>query len=88
MFAVRYYAVNVADETYYQIEVYTDDHIYHFTAGVNPDSDWELTSDEEHYFQRVPLTEFSLNEERVGAWETKLDEIDAYDQALSELANH
>lgn len=87
LFAVRYYVVNDADKTYYQIEVYTDNHIYHFTAGTNPDSDWTLTSDEEHYFQQVPLTEYRLNEERVGAWETKLDEIDAYDQALSEMAN-
>lgn len=46
-----------------------------------------LTDTEEHFFQQVPLTEYSLNEERVGAWETKLDEIDAYDQALSEMAN-
>ncbi|RDF15331.1 phage portal protein [Levilactobacillus brevis] len=87
LFAVRYYVVKVADETNYQVEVYTDKNIYHFTAGDEPDSDWNLTDTEEHFFQQVPLTEYSLNEERVGAWETKLDEIDAYDQALSEMAN-
>ncbi|GHP12986.1 phage portal protein [Lentilactobacillus fungorum] len=87
LFAVRYYVVNVADETYYQVEVYTDNHIYYFNCKDNPDSDWTLDHSDEHFFKEVPLIEYRLNEERVGAWETKLDELDAYDQALSEMAN-
>lgn len=87
LFAVRYYVVNLAEQSYYQIEVYTDDMIYYFGAGDAPDSGWTLSQKQSHHFNGVPITEYSLNEERIGKWEPKLDEIDGYDQALSEMAN-
>lgn len=87
LFAVRYYAVNVMDQVNYQIEVYTNDHVYYYTAGDNPSSGWVLGNESEHSFGDVPLVEYILNDEHVGVWEPKLDEIDAYDQALSEMAN-
>ncbi|MCT3287014.1 phage portal protein [Lactiplantibacillus pentosus] len=46
-----------------------------------------LSNESEHSFGDVPLVEYILNDEHVGVWEPKLDEIDAYDQALSEMAN-
>lgn len=87
LFAVRYYVVNLADQSYYQIEVYTDTQVFYFDAGSAPDSGWDLSQKVKHQFNGVPITEFSLNEERIGKWEPKLDEIDGYDQALSEMAN-
>lgn len=87
LFGVRYYAVNVLGELSYQVEVYTDDHIYYYSAGSKVDSDWELVDSVEHYFQMVPLTEFKMNEERIGLWEPELDKIDTVDQSLSEMAN-
>lgn len=87
LFGVRYYVVNVMDQTNYMVEVYTDSQVFYFTAGDQPNSDWTLTQQVPHYFQAVPLTEFELNEERMGLWERKLDEIDGYDQSLSEMAN-
>ena len=87
LFAVRYYAVNVMDQVNYMIEVYTADHIYYYTAGDDPSSGWESSDDSDHAFGSVPLIEYVLNDEHVGVWEPKLDEIDAYDQALSEMAN-
>ena len=87
LFGVRVYAVNYLNQTNYEVEVYTDDMCYYFEAGDDPASGWTLVEADKHYFQQVPLTEYVLNEERVGAWEPKLDEIDGYDQSLSEMAN-
>ncbi|VDG31400.1 SPP1 family phage portal protein [Lactobacillus buchneri CD034] [Lactiplantibacillus mudanjiangensis] len=87
LFAVRYYAVNVMDQVNYQIEIYTSDYIYYYQAGDNPASDWKLVLKVEHSFGDVPLIEYALNDEHVGVWEPKLDEIDEYDQSLSEMAN-
>ncbi|WP_282804034.1 phage portal protein [Secundilactobacillus kimchicus] len=87
LFGVRYYEVTVADQSHYEIEVYTDTKVYYFKAGDDPASAWTLTDQTQHYFGSVPLIEYSLNEERTGKWEPKLDEIDGYDQAISEMAN-
>lgn len=87
LFAVRYYAVNVADQTNYQVEVYTDASIYYYTAQQDPSTGWKFDRQESHDFGGVPIVEYKLNDERVGKWEPKLDEIDGIDQALSEMAN-
>ncbi|MFC6180338.1 phage portal protein [Lactiplantibacillus daowaiensis] len=87
LFAVRYYAVNVRDETSYRIEVYTKDHIFYFKAGEDPASGWTLDDNAEHLLGSVPLIEYSINDERSGIFETQMDNIDAYDIAKSEMAN-
>ncbi|GAY74269.1 phage portal protein [Lentilactobacillus kosonis] len=35
----------------------------------------------------MPLTEFKMNEERVGLWEPDLDKMDSYDLLISEMVN-
>lgn len=87
LFAVRYYAVNFKDDMTYRIEVYTDQYIYYFSSGGEPESDWEFKSKDEHFFGEVPINEIDANEERVGKWEPQLDMIDARDKSLSEMAN-
>lgn len=87
LFAIRYYAVNFKDEMTYRIEVYTDSHIYYFSADGEPEDDWEYKSNDEHFFGEVPINEIDANEERVGKWEPQLDMIDARDKSLSEMAN-
>ncbi len=88
LFAVRYYLMDYMDQSVFYIDVYTDDTIYHFKSATNPNGGLEVASaSESHQFGQVPMTEYSLNDNRMGAWESKLDTIDSYDKALSGMAN-
>lgn len=90
LFGVRYYVVNYDNQDQYYVDVYTADTTYHFrssTTSESPDGDYTLIDQENTNFGAVPLTEFVNNENRTGDWEAKLDEIDAYDLAMSEMAN-
>ena len=90
LFGVRYYVVNYDNQNQYYIDVYTADTTYHFessTTSESPNGDYTLLGSESTSFGAVPLTEFANNEDRTGDWEAKLDEIDAYDLAMSEMAN-
>lgn len=90
LFGVRYYVVNYNNEQQYYIDVYTADMTYHFqssTQSESPNGDYTLLGKETTSFGAVPLTEFLNNENKTGDWEAKLDEIDAYDLAMSEMAN-
>lgn len=90
LFGVRYYVVNYDNQDQYYVDVYTVDTTYHFkssTTSESPSGDYTLIDQESTNFGAVPLTEFINNENRTGDWEAKLDEIDAYDLAMSEMAN-
>lgn len=90
LFGVRYYMVNYDNKQQYYVDVYTDDMTYHFrsnTANEDNSGDYTLLEKETTSFSAVPLTEFINNENKTGDWESKLDEIDAYDLAMSEMAN-
>lgn len=90
LFGVRYYVVNYDNQNQYYIDVYTAYTTYHFessTTSESPSGDYTLIGQENTNFGSVPLTEFINNENRTGDWEAKLDEIDAYDLAMSEMAN-
>lgn len=90
LFGVRYYVVNYDNQEQYYIDVYTADTTYHFESSTTSESssgDYTLIGQESTNFGAVPLTEFINNENRTGDWEAKLDEIDAYDLAMSEMAN-
>lgn len=90
LFGVRYYVVNYDNKDQYYVDVYTADTTYHFKSNDIAQSstdDYELIDQESTNFGGVPLTEYINNEDRTGDWESKLDEIDAYDLALSEMAN-
>lgn len=87
LFAVRYYMVNFMDQVVYYVEVYTDEKVYYFTSDDSPIGNYNLTDQQEHYFQSVPINEYQLNDDRLGSWEIKLDEFDALDKSISEMAN-
>ena len=90
LFGVRYYVVNYDNQEQYYVDVYTADTTYHFKSAdisAAPSGNYTLLSQESTSFGAVPLTEFDNNENRTGDWEAKLDEIDAYDLAMSEMAN-
>ncbi|UQS85774.1 phage portal protein (plasmid) [Apilactobacillus apisilvae] len=85
--AIRYYLVDYVGEQSYNIEVYTADKIYYFDGGSDPSSDLNLIDIEDNKFSEVPITEFEMNDERMGLWEPVKDYIDSYDKSLSEMAN-
>lgn len=91
LFGVRYYTVEYNSSTISYVDVYTADTTYHFMSedglATQSGSDYQLVSQEQTSFGAVPLTEYINNENKTGDWESKLDEIDAYDLAMSEMAN-
>lgn len=88
LFAVRYYAYEFNDETVYYADVYTSSKLYHYKMqAANADGKMEYLSDDNLSFDQVPIIEYFNNENRVGDWEQKIDNIDAYDLAMSEMAN-
>lgn len=91
LFGVRYYTVEYNSRTISYVDVYTADMTYHFMSEdgltTQSGSDYQLVSQEQTSFGSVPLTEYVNNESKTGDWESKLDEIDAYDLAMSEMAN-
>lgn len=88
LFAVRYYAYEFNDETVYYADVYTSNKLYHYKMQTaNTDGKMEYLSDDDLSFDQVPIIEYYNNENRVGDWEQKIDNIDAYDLAMSEMAN-
>lgn len=91
LFGVRYYTVEYNSSTISYVDVYTADMTYHFMSEdgltTQSGSDYQLVSQEQTSFGAVPLTEYINNENKTGDWESKLDEIDAYDLAMSEMAN-
>lgn len=91
LFGVRYYTVEYNSRTISYVDVYTADMTYHFMSEdgltTQSGSDYQLVSQEQTSFGAVPLNEYVNNESKTGDWESKLDEIDAYDLAMSEMAN-
>lgn len=90
LFGVRYYVVNYDNKQTYFVDVYTDNTVYHYQSNdiaASAAGEYKLLDQEQHNFGAVPLTEYVNNENRTGDWESKLDEIDAYDLAMSEMAN-
>ncbi len=88
LFAVRYYAYEFNDETVYYADVYTSSKLYHYKMQTaNAGGKMEHLSDDDLSFDQVPIIEYYNNENRVGDWEQKIDNIDAYDLAMSEMAN-
>ena len=88
LFGVRYYMVDYDNKQTYYVDVYTANMTYHLkTTDLSVNGNYSLLSKESTSFGAVPLTEFINNENKTGDWESKLDEIDAYDLAMSEMAN-
>ncbi|KXT79579.1 Phage portal [Streptococcus oralis] len=88
LMAVNYYDIDYGDgKRKTIIKVYTANRIYTYEwYSMKPDS-MKLVDELEHYFNGVPVNEYSNNEEQLGSFESVLDNIDAYDLSQSELAN-
>lgn len=70
------------------VRVYSDDMIYTYVDDNQNKVGLRLVDKPvQHYLKGVPINEFKNNEDRTGAYESVLDDIDAYDLSQSELAN-
>ena len=70
------------------VRVYSDDMIYTYVDDNQNKVGLRLIDEPvQHYLKGVPINEFKNNEDRTGAYESVLDDIDAYDLSQSELAN-
>ena len=88
LFGVYYYMVNYNDKPQFYVTAYTANKVYHYEPINSVGDDLVLAGEpEEHFFGRVPITEYANNDERLGDWEPDLDLIDSYDKAISEMAN-
>ena len=88
LMAVNYYSISYGNGHKHDfVKVYTSNAIYEYVDD-NQDTDTlKLKEVSEHFFNGVPVNEFSNNADRTGAFEAVLDSIDAYDLSQSELAN-
>lgn len=88
LMAVNYYSISYGNGHKRDfVKVYTDDAIYEYVDDNQEADTLRLKEKSEHFFNGVPVNEFSNNADRTGAFEAVLDSIDAYDLSQSELAN-
>jgi SPP1 family phage portal protein len=88
LMAVNYYSISYGNGHKRDfVKVYTDDAIYEYVDDNQEADTLRLKETSEHFFNGVPVNEFSNNTDRTGAFEAVLDSIDAYDLSQSELAN-
>lgn len=74
-----------SDELITDIQVYTEKEIWNFSARDGKVD--ELPQIDTHKFPRVPVIEYIANEERLGAFETVITAVDAYNVAVSDAIN-
>lgn len=87
LFAVYYYIVRYNNKSQYYVTAYTAGKVYHYKPVSSVSEKLIQDTVEDHFFGRVPITEYANNDERLGDWEADLDLIDSYDKAISEMAN-
>lgn len=88
LMAVNYYSISYGNGHKRDfVKVYTDGAIYEYVDDNQEADTLRLKETSEHFFNGVPVNEFSNNTDRTGAFEAVLDSIDAYDLSQSELAN-
>lgn len=88
LLGISYYEINYGDSKQKMIiKVYTKDAIYTYEWKSTDHNSMKLKEEEKHFFNGVPINEYANNEERLGSYESVLDNIDAYDLSQSELAN-
>ncbi|MGK9183789.1 phage portal protein [Priestia filamentosa] len=83
---VRYFNVQIGEDVERFIEVYDDQKIYKYQSGENLEN-MKFTGEQQHYFEGVPLIEYWNNDDRIGDFETVLDQIDGYDVSHSDTLN-
>lgn len=83
---VRFYTIQdyVSDKPQTKVEVYTGSAITYYEYR---DESLKEVDDEEHYFGAVPINVYWNNDVRMGDFEKVMDQIDAYDKAVSDTSN-
>ena len=88
LMAINYYSISYGNGHKRDfVKVYTGNAIYEYVDDNQETDTLHLKDTSEHFFNGVPVNEFSNNTDRTGAFEAVLDSIDAYDLSQSELAN-
>lgn len=87
LFGIRHYTTQYQGEIKYWAELYTDNLVFYFSGDGFYNSQLSLDDTEENKLPEMPITEFLNNDERMGDWEAKMDDIDAVDKAKSSMAN-
>lgn len=87
LFAINYYTdfdINLKSQGYV-INVYTENEILtYYSENL---SDIKLQKVEQHFFERVPITQFFNNSECKGDFEGVISQIDAYNVLMSDRVN-
>lgn len=80
---VRHYPVDEFDLTKgFNVDIYTKNRIEHYVMG-NTYSSLRFVNDEPHFYNQVPVTVFSLNEEEESIFNKVMTLQDAYNNLLS-----
>ncbi|WP_286910734.1 phage portal protein [Clostridium sp. UBA1652] len=89
MFGVTYYEKRDIDDNIkgYDVNVYTEDKIIHYFFQDLSSRTPTLISEEEHYFDGIPLIEYQNNKKYKGDFEGVLTLIDAYNLLQSDRVN-
>ena len=89
MFAVSYYDKYKIDGTKdgYTVSVYTDKKIFKYSTQMLANTQFNLVSEEEHFFANVPVIEYKNNKQCKGDFEGVIPLIDAYNLLQSDRVN-
>ena len=86
--AVRYFANSFQDKDSVTVELYTDRQIHKFETSTATSYELKNGKASSHFFEGVPINEYSNNRFRLGDFEGVLNLIDLYDSAESDTANY
>lgn len=89
MFGVHYYEKRDIDNEVigYNVNVYSETEVIKYFTKEVEGKDYESIDQEPHYYNAVPVTEFSNNEEQQGDYEQQISLIDAYNILQSDRVN-
>lgn len=86
--AIHCYDLEFNDETFSYIDIYANDGYFYQHESKNQDYEQSKLIDKyQTFFDSIQVNEWINNEERLGDFETVLDNIDAYDLSQSSMAN-
>ncbi|EPI5742709.1 phage portal protein [Enterococcus faecalis] len=86
--AIHCYDLEFNDETFSYIDIYANDGYFYQHESKNKDYEQSKLIDKyQTFFDSIQVNEWINNEERLGDFETVLDNIDAYDLSQSSMAN-
>lgn len=89
MFGVHYYEKRDVDNEVigFNVNVYSETEVIKYFTKEVEGKDYELIDQEPHYYNAVPVSEFSNNEEQQGDYEQQISLIDAYNILQSDRVN-